>query len=53
MAYESPPPPHPLGMFREKVERLKRKRGLDEAGFPLKSAEEEPDEDDQVPCQKC
>ena len=33
--YVSPPPPHPLGQHRPKIEEIRKRRGMDEAGFPL------------------
>lgn len=33
--YVSPPPPHPLGQHRPKIEEIRKRRRMDEAGFPL------------------
>ncbi|WP_171052641.1 hypothetical protein [Ruegeria sediminis] len=44
--YVSPPPPHPLGQHREKFERLRQQRGLDERGFPIKRETEPASEED-------
>ncbi|WP_177177928.1 hypothetical protein [Citreimonas salinaria] len=47
MAYQSPPPPHPTGLYWEKVERIRHQRGLDDRGFPIKRNPEEDTKQDE------
>ncbi|MCG7518440.1 hypothetical protein [Ruegeria sp. Ofav3-42] len=39
-------PPHPLGLHRPKFEEIRKQRGLDERGFPVKREPESKEEDE-------
>ncbi|MCW3784145.1 hypothetical protein [Defluviimonas salinarum] len=43
--YVSPPAPHPLGQHREEIEELRKQKGLDEKGFPVRRKSGESSDD--------